>query len=381
MSGPDLGVIGAGVFGAATADAAARRGWRVTLYEAHEPPADGASSHDVSKVIRATYGAATARYGPLTLESLAAWETLQREARVQRGAGQALLHRTGVVLMGDRLDPGTFLGDSLTGMAALGKPVSALTAAEGRRRWPGLGWDGVEVAVVDDDGGWLAATACVRALVARAVAHGATLRAHSPVRGIDEDASGVTLRLDAGPVRHDRVVVAAGPWVKRLLPAAPATPTRQHVLWLRPPDARPFAAPRLPVWIDDLAGAGWYGFPAHPAGLVKLGHHAWTDEVDADVDRTPDPAWLAHAVAAARRRLPELPPDCPAEARTCLYTNSPAGDVVVAAVPGAANVVLAGLGSGHGFKLGPAVGRLAVEAALGAPPTLPWPGVGVRAVW
>jgi glycine/D-amino acid oxidase-like deaminating enzyme len=76
-----------------------------------------------------------------------------------------------------------------------------------------------------------------------------------------------------------------------------------------------------------------------------------------------------------------LTADCPAEARTCLYTNSPAGDVVVAPVPGRARVVLAGLGSGHGFKLGPAMGRLAVEAVLGAAPTLPWPGTGERAVW
>ncbi|MEM7354384.1 MAG: N-methyl-L-tryptophan oxidase, partial [Acidobacteriota bacterium] len=44
------------------------------------------------------------------------------------------------------------------------------------------------------------------------------------------------------------------------------------------------------------------------------------------------------------------------ESRVCQYENSSNGDLVVDRHPGLANVWLAGCGSGHGFKHGPALG-------------------------
>ena len=49
----------------------------------------------------------------------------------------------------------------------------------------------------------------------------------------------------------------------------------------------------------------------------------------------------------------------------CLYTSTPDLDYVIDAVPGFPNVVLAGGGSGHAFKMGPAIGAAAAALALG----------------
>mmetsp|Transcript_17204 Transcript_17204/g.52000 ORF Transcript_17204/g.52000 Transcript_17204/m.52000 type:complete len:182 (+) Transcript_17204:420-965(+) len=55
----------------------------------------------------------------------------------------------------------------------------------------------------------------------------------------------------------------------------------------------------------------------------------------------------------------------PFETQSCLYTSTPDHDYVLGCVPGLeSRVVLAGGGSGHAFKMGPAIGEMAAAAAL-----------------
>ena len=56
-------------------------------------------------------------------------------------------------------------------------------------------------------------------------------------------------------------------------------------------------------------------------------------------------------------------------AQSCLYTTTPDHDYVLSRVPGVPTVVLAGGGSGHAFKMGPAIGETAAALALGDRPT------------
>ena len=49
-------VVGAGVFGAATADALAGRGWDVTLVEQYAPANSRSSSGDATRLVRCGYG-------------------------------------------------------------------------------------------------------------------------------------------------------------------------------------------------------------------------------------------------------------------------------------------------------------------------------------
>ena len=47
------------------------------------------------------------------------------------------------------------------------------------------------------------------------------------------------------------------------------------------------------------------------------------------------------------------------------YTSTPDHDYIISRVPGQPSVVLAGGGSGHAFKMGPAIGEAAASLALG----------------
>ena len=60
------------------------------------------------------------------------------------------------------------------------------------------------------------------------------------------------------------------------------------------------------------------------------------------------------------------------EARVCQYENSPDGHFIIDRHPQAENVWLAGGGSGHGFKHGPAIGERVADLVLGRKPVDPF---------
>eukprot|EP00746_Dinoflagellata_sp_MGD_P054230 gnl/MRDRNA2_/MRDRNA2_237779_c0_seq1.p1 gnl/MRDRNA2_/MRDRNA2_237779_c0~~gnl/MRDRNA2_/MRDRNA2_237779_c0_seq1.p1 ORF type:complete len:248 (+),score=40.94 gnl/MRDRNA2_/MRDRNA2_237779_c0_seq1:114-746(+) len=55
----------------------------------------------------------------------------------------------------------------------------------------------------------------------------------------------------------------------------------------------------------------------------------------------------------------------PLQTQSCLYTATPDHDYVIDKVPGFSRVVLAGGGSGHAFKMGPAIGDCCAALVMG----------------
>jgi glycine/D-amino acid oxidase-like deaminating enzyme len=95
-------------------------------------------------------------------------------------------------------------------------------------------------------------------------------------------------------------------------------------------------------------------------------------EVDPDTQsRQPTKAALDEIIAFRNRRFPMLKNAALTEARVCQYENSSNGDFLIDHHPEMSNVVLVGGGSGHGFKHGPEVGRLAAALVSGGPQTEP----------
>ena len=65
------------------------------------------------------------------------------------------------------------------------------------------------------------------------------------------------------------------------------------------------------------------------------------------------------------RRFPALASQPLNESRVCQYENTSSGDLIIDRHPDAANVLIVGGGSGHGFKHGPEVGRYAANLLAG----------------
>lgn len=344
-------VVGAGVFGAWSALRLARDGWQVTLIDAYGPANGRASSSDHSRVMRAGYGAA-ADYTRWAVESLADWNWLAKKS------GQPLVVESGALFLAT---PGAaYLADTVAALTACGVTHERLDAATVASRFPQIGVIGLGDAVYEARGGVMRARQAVHAAVAVGRSYGVQYR-QGQVAPLDESSDAPVVRLTSGETLvADRYVFTCGPWLSRLVPDAIGgriRATRQEVLYFGVPPGDPrFALDRLPVWIDFEAG--YYGIPDLDACGFKVGvdRHGPTIDPDRD-DRLVDASTVAAVRAFFARRFPALVDAPLVDAHVCQYENTTHGDFLIDRHPRWESVWIAGGGSGHGFKHGPAVGK------------------------
>ena len=151
----------------------------------------------------------------------------------------------------------------------------------------------------------------------------------------------------------------------------------------------------MPVFIPELNNGlgpfGYYGLPMIDIPGIKASAHYCGPVVHPDF--RPESAggndenlWDKYAKppdGAARARVDEVIESTsryiastfphvehtPFTTQSCLYTTTPDHDYILSKAPspyGERNVVLAGGGSGHAFKMGPAIGEAAASLALKA---------------
>lgn len=348
-----MAVIGAGAFGGWTALTLARQGATVTLVDAWDPGHTRASSGGETRVIRATYG--TRRiYTTLAARALTLWR--EADAAWQ----SALFKQTGAIWLFGSDD--AFGRASADGLAAEGLPFEWLSPADAARRYPQFSYDGVRSVLFEPEAGYLHARRASATVAARAAAEGATMRraeVPSPVR-TDGPLTRLTL-ADGTSLDADVYLFACGPWLGTLFPdviGSLVTPTRQEVFYFGVPAGdTSYDASRLPVWVD-FGDRLIYGIPDNVARGFKL------------ADDTPGPPFdpthgsrdiSREGVEAARaflaRRFPALARAPFLGGEVCQYEASPDSHFIVDRHPSAPNVWFAGGGSGHGFKMGPALGE------------------------
>jgi sarcosine oxidase len=354
-------VFGAGAFGGWSALELARQGAAVTLIEAWGPGHDRSSSGGETRIIRATYGS-RAIYTTLSLRALELWRAHDAGSRAP------LLHKTGVLWMfGDDDSFGRASAQVLAGHRASLEP---LTLAAARQRYPQIDFAGLSSILYEPEAGYLYARRACRDVVARVAAEGGEYRlgaATAPV-GLDGDRV-KQLRLGDGTVvEADAFVFACGPWLATLFPdllGSILTATRQEVYYFGPPAGDPaFTDRRLPVWID-MSERQIYGIPAIASSGFKVADDTSGPAIDPTTsDRTPTAAGVAAARAFLARRFPALAGAPLVASEVCQYESSRDAGFIIDRHPAASNVWIVGGGSGHGFKMGPAVGELVARAVL-----------------
>lgn len=356
-----VGIVGCGIFGASTALALAKRGHAVTVFDRAEPPADDAASADRSKALRFEYGAHCALYVPLVEESRAAYRALEA------GWGAPLYVETGVLSLARAFDESRHERQSYDFLRATGRPIERLEIAEARRRFPQFSYEGIEAVTWNAEGGYVRASEAVRATVAAARELGVEVVTGARVEGVLDRGPDAAIGLVGGAMHaFDAVVVCAGPWFQKLVPESVARvrPLRQFVTYYRPPDAATaaalFAPPAFPGWMHDIVDSGWYGMPLQE-GVLKVARHEPGELADPDAARVVFDADRAASRAFVAANIPAIDPSWYAEDKGCLYAMTDDGNLVIDRVPGLSHVFVAGGGSGHGFKLGPAVGRMAAD--------------------
>jgi glycine/D-amino acid oxidase-like deaminating enzyme len=224
----------------------------------------------------------------------------------------------------------------------------------------GIASEGVAYALYEPDSGFADPVAATRAFVDAAVREGAEAREASPVEALEP---GRGVRVDGRLLEADNVVLAAGAWSKKLAAGVGLD--------------LPLEFPREQDVVFETAGAPVHAISSQvdrvymrPAGdgrfLAGRGYPKDYELVDPErYDETVDDAFEADVRARVQSRLSGLNGLRRVGGNVGLYEVTPDWHPLLGAVDGYEGLFLATGGSGHCFKLGPAIGELVAGAVLG----------------
>jgi sarcosine oxidase len=359
MSSFDVVVCGLGVMGSAAVRELSRRGLRVLGIDQYAPGHDRGSSHGATRIIRLDYFE-HASYVPLLRRAYELWHELEQ------ASGRKLIHITGIVEIG--APDGILISGVLASIRQHSLRHQLLCAEDLMRQFPAFHLPPQHQAVVQPDGGFLAAEPSIHAMLAQAKAAGAEIRSGETIGQIEPGSAGVRIFTDRGRIDAGSVVIAVGPWIKSwiksILPEvkAPLRVTREVMAWFSPRQPAMFESGCFPVFLIESQHGMHYGFPLDGDGLVKVAKHHHRDEtVDPDAcDRTVSTADENLIRSALADHLPDANGRL-IKAATCLYTVTPDGDFIVDSLPGHPHVVVASPCSGHGFKFAPVIGEILAD--------------------
>lgn len=353
-----IGIVGAGIMGLSAAWALAKRGARVSVFEQYAIPNPLGSSVDQHRLIRYPYGSDIG-YTHMVDAAFGAWDRLWADL------GKRHYAETGT--LGIDAAGADWAQRSGATMREAGIEFETLDGAALARRFPHLRPEGITAAIHERRGGALFAGRIVEGLAHHLGTHGVEL--HAKTKVADIDAERARLRLAGGPVlAFDRVIVAAGPWIARLVPglAARVTASRQIVVYVDPPPAEAAAWAAAPMMIEMDRDYAFYAVPPRAGLGMKFGDHRFTLAGDPDREREVPRAEAEELLAKCRHRFRDGEHYRIVEAKTCFYDVEPRERFILEPL-GAAGFVMSGF-SGHGFKFGALMGELAAAALLGDKP-------------
>jgi sarcosine oxidase len=367
MKSYDYAIIGAGVFGAWTAYFLRRSGASVLLVDAYGPANSRASSGGETRVIRMGYG-------PDELYTRWAMRSLQLWHNFFQGSGRKIFHQTGVLWLGNDADP--YLRSLVQVLGRVAVPIETLAPDDIKERWPQLNFEDITWGILEPQSGLLMARSSVQALVAELLNSGVEYLEAAVLR--PETAGKVaTVKTGAGDsISAGTFIYACGPWLPKIFPELLRErihPTRQEVFFLGTPSgSRQFRPPQMPVWLHRTHPDLPYALPDMEGRGFKIAFDRHGEAFDPDTDaRVISAAAVDHLRAYLQRHIPALADAPVIETRVCQYENSWNGDFLIDRHPSHENVWIAGGGSGHGFKHGPAIGEYVSARILNAAPGEP----------
>lgn len=349
-------IVGAGIMGLSTAWQLAKKGVQVTVIEQGPVPNPVGSSVDDHRLIRYPYGDKLG-FVRMVREAFGAWDQMWADL------GESHYHESGTLVFGGPNFPrARTQADTL---AKIGIEVEWLTQADLARDYPLLVTEDLDGGFRLPTGGTLRCGRIVAALSRYLAMNGTEIRANTKVKDVDPVKGSVTL-ASGEVLTADKIVIAAGAWLTKLLPdmATRVTPSRQIVAYLRPPAGTADAWRKMPCLLDVDAGSnGFYLVPPTPGTGLKVGDHIFSLKGDPDAPRTIEPGEGEAVLAKCAGRFRNYADYAVVETKACFYTAEPEERFLIEARDKA--LILSPC-SGHGFKFGSIIGTRAAEVVTGA---------------
>jgi len=354
-------VVGAGINGVTAAIELNKRGHDVVLVDPGPLARSLAASTDISKAVRAAYGA-DEEYTELAERSIKRWRDWNKEFGVE------LYHEVGVMFVRQQqMKPGDFEFESFKILEQRGHKIERMNSARVWKRFPVWNPKLFRDGVLELEAGYAESGRVVAKLIERAKSLGVELREgvrFSELDNGDDRVKGIVLD-DGKRIPGDRVVMTAGAWTPLLLPFTRKffRASGQPVFHLKPPQPELFAPERFPVFGADISTTGYYGFPVSREGLVKIANHGPGREMSPESSkRAVTPQEEQNLRRFLSSTFPALAVAPVAYSRVCMYCDTNDGHFWIAPDPERPGLTVAAGDSGHGFKFAPVLGEIIADA-------------------
>ena len=357
-------VVGAGINGVTAAIELKKRGHKVVLVDPGPLPHPLAASTDISKAVRAAYGA-DQDYTALAERAIRLWREWNKEFGVE------LYHEVGVMWVRQgEMKPGDFEYESFKILEQRGHKIERMNSARLWNRFPAWNPELYQDGVLELEAGYVESSLVVATLIERGKSLGIELHQGARFSELDEGDDCVKgVVLDSGQrIPADVVVVAVGAWTPYVLPFIQKffRATGQPVFHLKPRQPELFAPERFPVFGADISMTGYYGFPLSREGVVKIANHGPGREMSPESSkRAVTPQEEQNLREFLSSTFPALADAPIIYTRICLYCDTNDGHFWIARDPERGGLIVATGDSGHGFKFAPVLGEIIADAVEG----------------
>ena len=365
----DAVVIGGGIIGASVAHFLTKLGYgRVTLVEKSE--ICGGSTQYSAAHVRQHYSNEVAIR--LAVRGAGMFANAEQEL-----GGPAGFVQRGYILVAPP-DQAQAIRDVVPVQQRFGVQTEILTPEEVSHRWPEIDVEGIALACFEPTSGYADPVATVRALVSSAQEQGLELLEGCEATDIETEGGRVTgVVTEQGTIATGVVVNACGPWGDRIGRMVgvdyPIRFTREHEAVFEAPDG--FG--EIPV-MSDVAQQLYIRHYGVGNVLVGEGWPKQFEPADPETyDAGTDEEHLARMVPRLVRRIPSLRATIGSEGYGGTYVKGYSGvyDVTEDWYPIVGEEEVGGYysafgGSGHCFKLGPAIGEALASVIAGDEPEI-----------
>ena len=353
----DALIIGGGIMGCSTALQLSQRGLKVALLEKNTIGAGPTGKS--SAIIRQHYSnELTAR---MALHSLRVFQNFDDAV-----GGESGFTQTGFAVLVSAADKAG-LEANIALQRKVGIKTGLISPQELSERVPGLKISDLRAAAYEPESGYADPYLTVNAYAAAARRHGAQIFQDTEVTAISLEKGVVTVKTAADAFNAPLVLNSAGAWGARVAKMAgvevPINSCRVQVAFFRRPDG--YKAPH-PV-VGDFIHATY--FRSETGGLTLSG---LIDPAEADAVVNPDnynedldTDFVLEIGERLLKRYPPLEQSQSTGGYASLYAITPDWHPIVDELLSGSGFYIASGFSGHGFKLGPAMGVMIADLMTG----------------
>ncbi|VDO90281.1 unnamed protein product [Heligmosomoides polygyrus] len=360
--GFDVIVVGAGIFGSCTAYHCQKRGLKTLLLEQYELGHHNGSSHGLSRIIR--YAHTDSPYVPLVNETYRQIEELEKKT------GDLLWRKTGL-LWASSCSEIASISSILQGHHVNHEVIKGTEIAN---RYPQFVFD-------DDWSGVLYANKWLQTFQKEFMELGGQIHDNEEVLEYCESSGDVSVKSAKKEYTGKKVIFTVGPWIQKVFPKLPLNVQPLSVAvcyWKskRDEDSPMLDMGKFPVFISSRDSLNQFNAFALPAidypGSIKVRKTFGADTLSKKLSTCHNDFQESIDIPAnyIKQHLPNVDGSHPSHLDKCKYTVSEDEHYVIGPFPGSKNVLVGGCGSGSGFKVAPAIGKVLSEMAAGQTPSV-----------